>query len=234
MKFRLQIVLFLALSLSFNLSAQNTKYGLIAGFAFPSFSINNVNDDRCEIETSAISGFHINGFVSFKSNSWWEISLEPGFNQKGGRVNFTFRHESGLINNIKAEKKYDTVELPVLLNSYISSKFYLSSGINLIFYTDKVYDQNWKSSSPMGNSVYTISTRNLLPDDEKRFNCAGVVGLSYQLSDLLDLSVRYQLGVNNIMQIDLLNAFVFNTNLPTAYCSVYCNSFQLSLKCKIN
>lgn|GEM_PF-2050095 len=234
MKTRLLIILFLALSLSFNLYAQNIKYGLVAGIAYPSLSIRNVNDDRCEIETSAISAFHINGFVSFKSNSWWEISLEPGYNQKGGRVNFTFRHESGLINNIKANKKYDTVELPILLNSYISSKFYLSSGINLILYTDTDYDQNWQSSNPMGNSVYTISTRNLLPNYEKRLNCSGVFGLSYQLTDVLDLSVRYQLGFTKIMQIDLLNAFVVNTNLPKAYCSVYCNSFQLSLKYKIN
>lgn len=234
MKTIIQIVLILALGLSVNLYSQNIKYGLIAGVAFPSFSLSKVSDYRCDIKNSSFSAFHINGFISFKSDSWWEISLEPGFNQKGGRVNFKFSHESGLTNNINAKKKYDTVELPILLNSYISSKCYLSTGISIVFFTDYDYDQIWQSSSPMGNPIYTISTRTLLPNYEKRFNSSGVLGLSYQLTDFLDFSVRYQLGFSEIMRVDLLNSLVTNTNLQTAYTTMRCNSLQLSLKYKMN
>ncbi len=234
MKIKAQFALLLALCSSFSLDAQETKYGLIAGVGFPSFSISNVNDSRCKIETSAISAFHINGFVSFKSDSWWEISLEPGFNQKGGRVDFTYKHESGLINNIKARKKYDTMELPLLLNSYLSSKFYLTTGLNVIFFTSYDYDQDWLSSKPDNSAVNTVSVQNLLPTNERRFNCSGIFGLSYQLNDLLDISARYQIGLTKILHVDLLNSLVTNVNLPTVYTSLTCNELQLSLRYKIN
>lgn len=234
MKIKVQFALIFALCSAFSLHAQETKYGLIAGVGFPSFSFSSIYDSKCEIESSAISAFHINGFVSFKSDSWWEISLEPGFNQKGGRVNFTYRHESGLINNINARKKYNTMELPVLFNSYLSSKLYLSTGLNVILFSSYEYEQDWTASKPNNSTANTISVQNLLPTNEKRLNCAGIIGLSYQLTDLLDISARYQIGLTKILHVDLLSSLITNVNLPIAYTTITCNELQLSLKYKIN
>lgn len=219
-------LLFILKTISVN--AQEFNYGLMAGFSFVNLSFRDISKNTsCNVSSRSIGGYQINGFVSFKSDSWWEISLEPGFVMKGGHLALNYRKEP-IYFGYMATKNYSNVELPILLNTYINSKFYFSTGFVFDFLAASETDDSMTSNG------YVDWTSPKLPKMEKRFNSSAILGISYVLSDLLDIGAKYQIGLNSLMRVDLLGAIESTYQLPEVYSSIYSNCLQLSIKYKIN
>lgn len=228
MKGVLTIALLIVLKSTISIEAQEIKYGFMAGLCLPNLSLRNVSKNESYSATSSlITTYHINGFVTLRSDSWWEVSIEPGFIMKGGHLNFRYTNNPDPF-YYWVEKHYSIVELPILWNAHLNQKFYLSTGLGFDYIAAIKNDQSWVA---MGTN-HSIGT--ILPDIEKRFNCSAIVGISYDLSDLLDIGIRYQLGLTRLMRVDLIDAINYPYSHPAAQSSIYSNCLQLSLKYKIN
>ena len=215
------IIVITLLSLSISTKAQEVKYGITAGFCFPSIVLSNVSENKYySAEGTFTETYHINAIVRFLSDSWWEISLEPGFIKKGGGLNFRYETNSDII-YYENNKEYSNLELPILFNLYFfNQRFYASTGLEL---------------------DYTLSTQNygyshnyeILPNMNNKFSISAILGISYKLSDNYDIGIRYSLGITKLVKVDLIDAANYPYQHPPAVTSIYNNCFQLSLKYNI-
>lgn len=225
MKRIVTILLIAILSLSNVSKAQEIKYGLMAGFCFPDLALSKVSGiDGYSDNGSSSETYHINGIVGFMSDSWWEISMEPGFIKKGGYLHFEYRTPSRYY-NYHDGKEYSSIELPVLFNIYLNQKFYLSAGLGMDYIlSTKNYDNYYNQIN---------ADIEILPDINKKFNCSAILGISYKLSDVYDISIRYSMGLTKLASVDFINAVNYPFEHPSALTSIYNNCLQLSLKYNI-
>jgi len=228
MKSVLLIVSLIIISLRICVEAQEIKYGFTAGLCFPSYSLRNSSPkDGYSIRTSNIRTYHINGFATLKSDSWWGISIEPGYKENGGFLRLEYNISPHQF-SYSVTKQYSTVELPILWNAHLNHHIYTSTGLGFEYIVKTTYEDFWSIS----NSNYSVGT--ILPDVENKFNCSAILGLSYNLSALLDIGVRYDLGLTRLMRVDLIDAMNYPYRHPAALNSFYSNSWQISLKYKMN
>lgn len=228
MKRVLLIVSLITISFRISVEAQEIKYGFTAGLGSSGYSLRNSSiNDGYSVRTSNEKTYHINGFVTLKSDSWWGISLEPGYKENGSFIYFKYNIDPHTF-YYSVTKKYSIVEFPILWNAYLNHHFYTSTGLGFGYIVNTTYRDFWSIS----NSNYSFGT--ILPNVENKFNCSAIVGLSYNLSALLDIGVRYDLGLTRLMRVDLVDTMNYPYTHPAALNSFYCNSWQISLKYKMN
>ena len=228
MKRVLVIVSSIIISFRICVGAQEIKYGFIAGLCSSGYSLRNSSiNDGYSVSASNDYTYHINGFVTLKSDSWWGISIEPGYKENSGFLRFEYNISPHQF-SYSVTKQYSTVELPILWNAYLNHHFYTSTGLGFEYIVKTTYDDFWQIS----NSYYSVGT--ILPDVENKFNCSAILGISYNLSDLLDIGVRYDLGLTRLMRVDLVDAMNYPYRHPAALNSFYINCLQISVKYKIN
>lgn len=228
MKRVLLIVFLIIISFRISVEAQEIKYGFTAGLGGSGYSLRNSSTKvGYSVRTSNEKTYHINGFVTLKSDSWWGISLEPGYKEKGAFIYFEYNIDPhGFYYSVT--KNYSIIELPIVWNAYLNHHFYTSTGLGFEYIINTTYEDFWSIS----NSNYSVGT--ILPDVENKFNCSGIIGLNYKLSNLLDLGVIYNLGLTRLMRVDLVDAIGYPYRHPAALNSFYCNSWQITLKYKMN
>ena len=196
--------------------AQQLKYGIMTGFDLSSLKMTNASGNGFSTVSYSIITYHVNGILEFKSDSWWGISLEPGFRKKGGLLDVSYKYNSYVLSSNNS-RQYSCIELPVVLNIDLNKKFYLSTGLGLDYIISSK-DNNRFRAVPIPN--YEI-----LPVSGNKLSCFAIVGLSYKISDTSDVGIRYNMGLTKLVSVNLISA-VNN--------SIYCNSYQLSLKYNIN
>ena len=222
------IVTMIIISLRICVEAQELKFGFMAGLCLPSYSLRNSSkSEGYSMSSSMINTYHINGFVTLLSDSWWGISVEPGYIVKGGHLNFGYNIDPHQF-SYWVEKKYSIIELPILWNAYLRHKFYVSAGLGFDYIIKNTNDQ----FGIIYNSSYTFGT--ILPDVENKLNCSAILGISYNISDLIDIGARYQLGLTRLMRVELIDAINYPYNHPAALNSFFNDCLQISLKYKIN
>ena len=228
MKRVLVIISLIVISFRVSVEAQEIKYGFMAGLCLPSISLRNSSiNDGYQASTSSDIAYHINGFVSLRSDGWWGISIEPGYKESGGILNFDYNIAPHQF-SYRVTKKYSMVELPILWNVYLKHKLNISSGLGFDYIVKTTNDQFWQTM----NSSYSVGT--ILPDVENKFNCSAIFGIGYNLSENLDISARYELGLTRLMRVELVDAMNYPYNHPVALNSFYINCLQVSLKYKMN
>jgi len=228
MKRVLLIVSLIIISFRISVEAQEIKYGFTAGLGSSGYSLRNSSTiDGYNVSTSNEHTYHINGFVTLKSDSWWGISLEPGYKENGAFIYFEYNIDPHQF-SYSVTKKYSIVELPILWNAYLNHHFYTSTGLGFDYIVKTKYEDFWSLVNP----TYTFGK--ILPNVENKFNCSAILGISYKLSTFFDISVRYNLGLTRLMRVDLVDAINYPYKHPAALNSFYINSLQISLKYKLN
>jgi len=227
------IVLITTLLLCVETNAQELKYGIMAGPNLVSMSLSNASGDGFHYDSSPDITYNVNGFMELRSDSWWGISLEPGFIRKGGLLDLTYSKGTKKISS-QNSRLYSNVELPVLLNIDLNQKFYLSAGIELDYTVSSSLNNQYRTIAmsyiPAGSTStqYGTSTSSsivLLPNLNNKLSCSAILGVSYRFNDTYDICLRYGLGLTKLTTVNLID----NINNST-----YCNYLQLALKYNIN
>jgi len=167
-------VLITTILLCIKAKAQELKYGLMAALDLVTMTMTNASGNGFSNSSYPSVGYNVNGILELKSDSWWGISLKPGFIKKGGGLDFTYSMGSTEISS-KNSRMYSDIELPIILNIDLNKKFYLSTGLG-IDYTLSTTDNNRFRALPPTNYE-------LLPTMDNKFSCSAILGLSYKMSD---------------------------------------------------
>ena len=210
------LIALLVLLFTICVKAQELKFGLMTGLNNTTFRISNVSGNSFSSVTinSAIS-YHINAVVEFRSDSWWGVTLEPGYIKKGGSLDLTYLKGSAIAYS-QNSFEYANIQLPVLLNIYLGQKFYLSTGLS--------FDYSISSSDNNRYRALFIPNYEILPVMNNKLFCSAQLGISYELTKKYDIGIRYEYGLTKLVDVNLIKGL---TN------SVYQDCIQLSLKYNI-
>jgi hypothetical protein len=203
----INILLGLLLASGLSANAQNLKFGILAGFDVANSHLMNKPKWYDSRVYYPMISFNLNGYVGYKNSGFWGLSAEPGFIQKGGR-------QKGIDENIRFQINY--LQLPILLDLYISDKFFISIGPEFSFLI------NSKAKS-------THSSNTIEDIYDKWFELSGLVGVNYQLTDKLDIGMRYNHGLTYTSKITFTD--IFGNQL--AEIKEYNQYFQLIVRFKI-
>jgi hypothetical protein len=210
------IITFFTLNSGLILNAQDFKFGVMTGLNISRRHVTNTKkfSDDSKIYSSLLMP-NVNMYIGYKSKTFWGLSLEPGYIQKGGlRKDFAVR--IGNTSYIPQDVKYisNYIQLPVLLDLYFSNKVYISVG------PEFAYLINSKAKS----QIYSFD----ITENYQKIEMAGVIGLNYNILKCIDIGFQYNHGVTKsstlIWQDDFGNALGFSNE--------YNQYFQFKIKFK--
>jgi hypothetical protein len=153
--------------------SQNFEMGIKTGFGISRTQITNIDEVGVNSDFfKSIFSYNANGFLAYKSRSFWGFSMEPGIIRKGW--------------NSETENvvSFHYIQLPVLSDFYLSERLFFSIGPEIN------YLLNAKSKLPS-------STENVTEAFTK-FELSGVTGITYQIIDDLDIGIRYSHGLTEM------------------------------------
>jgi hypothetical protein len=181
--------------------AQDFKYGIQSGLVLTNiYSKSKPKNDVFDNWYNPMLSYCINGYVGYKGKSFFGISAEPGFIQKGGIVNYNqdTKDDDERLN-------YNYIQLPVLADFYLIKRLKISLGSEFSFLTN--------------------------PDNIEKFEMSGLLGLSFDLNNKLDLGLRYSRGFTSTSSILLTDEF---GNPTDDYYKEYNQYLAVFVRFKIN
>jgi|WetSurMetagenome_2_1015567.scaffolds.fasta_scaffold206326_2 hypothetical protein len=216
-KIILVLIAFLSLNSGLILKAQELKFGVITGLNMSRRHVTNIRDftDASKIYSPIIM-LNANMYIEYKSKSFWGISFEPGYIQKGGlRKDFTVRIGDTLY--LPQDVKYisNYIQMPVLLNLYFTKKLFISVGPEFAYLIN----------STVKSKLYSFD----ITENFQKIEIAGVIGLNYNLIKCIDIGFLYNHGVtksSTLIWKDIYGNFIGMSNEYNQY-------FQFKIRFKL-
>lgn len=202
------VVLILILITHFTINAQDFEYGIEGGLGVSAIHMSDVPKGISYTRMyTPIPIYSINAFISYKSKNFWGLSVEPGIIQKGGIQLFDSRNSKHQIihNNVFVVMHY--IQLPILVNAYLGKRFYFLVGPELAYrLSESTGTTNTLNNTDMSVTAYeslgnNVVADNILPDEKRRFEISGVLGINYCVNKKFDLGLRYSYGFNNLVDV---------------------------------
>ena len=207
MKQIITLIFSFSILLSLKASAQEFKFGASTGSTFANATLTDKPEDfNNERIYYPQAFFNLNGYVGYKSKSFWGVSLEPGFIQKGGKTKGDY--------NSKIKQNY--FQLPILADLYVGEKFYLSIGPEI------AYMINAKVKSDIDKSDITDIYDN-------RLELSALIGVNYNIYKNFDIGLRYNRGLTYTQEL----IWTGDTGEIVGTSKVYNQYFQFLVKFKI-
>ena len=198
------ITLTIILLLMANLCFCQIKYGLQE-----SLTISTVNIQNNEyVNASPVLGYNLSGYIVFKNQSGLGLSVEPGFTMKGCNRSY------GVNNNFRTKLGY--LNVPVLINGYITDNFIVSTGLEMGYMLVSRYKT--VDGTTKVKSIYNKPEVSVL------------VGLTYKMASSFDIGLRTGRGLttSRVEQITDSNA---NAHISKSYNRCL---MQLIIRYKLN
>lgn len=175
----------ICLFLIFSKSAfgQDFKFGLVGGFDVANSRLTKkpVTGGDTRVFYSIFS-FNTNAYVGYKSASFWGISLEPGYIQKGGKLKYGNDYY-----DVRVQMNY--IQLPILADFYLGEKFSISVG------PEFSYMINAKAKS-------TDFSNDISGFYKKKFELSGIVGINYHFHKNFDIGLKYNHGLTYTSKVE--------------------------------
>ncbi len=176
------------------LSAQNTNFGVKAGYSLSTISLNSTVG---KLNYDPKSSFYIGAIAEYNINEKFSIQGELLYSTIGGIYKTTSTIVSpgvGTVEvNVEDEISYGTLQIPLLAKYYASESIALAAGVNMgLIISAK---DNYKDSSGLNNLESDIKK------NVNTLNIAPLLGLEYHLKNKLFFDARYNFGVSNISKV---------------------------------
>lgn len=156
-----------------NARAQKINYGIVAGVDMANLNITGI-ETKNPIKWTPT--FNVNAHVGYRSNTFWGLSVEPGFIVKGGATE-----------DPEIKMKLNYLQMPLLVDFYLNERVSVSCGPELAYLLSATQELNGKSYD--FEDWYN-----------KKFEFSGVVGLNYKITRNFDLGLRFNLGLTQISE----------------------------------
>ncbi|MBN1599880.1 MAG: PorT family protein [Bacteroidales bacterium] len=157
---------------------------LAIGFS-PGLNISMIREtDKLESysrEFKPILTYNLSALIAYEGRSFWGISAEPGYIQKGALIRYA---------DDDYKKKLHCINIPVYFDIYFGKRLNLSVGPELS-YIVKV-DFKSDNSSTDFTELY-----------ERRYELSGNIGFFYNVIKQIDIGIRYSHGLTRFFKIFL-------------------------------
>ena len=179
-----------------NLQAQHINYGIQAGYVYANAHAAKISDNSVNM-FNPLHSFSINGYVEYKFPGAWGIAAEPGFIRKGGDVDGT----NHLLERFDLKLNY--IQLPILVNLYITDKFFVSFGPEFAYLinADVKLPSLPESYTPEEKEYYKIFT----PLKDNAFEVSALIGVNYSITNKIDLGLRYSRSITSFSETTVIN-----------------------------
>lgn len=166
-------------------SQSNVKYGLGGGMGMsnliPKAFGSNFNDLPI-FNHDPIMSYNLNAYIGIRPNEKFGLSFEPGYSRRGGKIGLLPGIISG---NVSWQMEY--IQLPALLDFYVTDRISVSAGPEL----------SWRVDS---NADYL----GLISDNlDHKFSAGMLAGIQFELHENIDVGVRYHRALTPVASIDL-------------------------------
>jgi hypothetical protein len=181
--------IFLLISIPYlMINGQKIKYGLTIGFDVANSHVTNrLKGDDSRVFYPMLA-YNINGFIGYKSQSFWGLSIEPGFIQKGGFRKNVISYSSGVMYQGDISYRLNYIQFPILANLFINNKLYFSIGPELSYML---------SAKAKFDSFSTDITSSY----DNKFELSGTIGVNYSIWKNIDIGIRYNHGLTYVSKI---------------------------------
>ena len=243
MKIDKRRALIIALAALFISSVQGQKisYGVIVGADITNMYLAPVHLSDQTGMYSPIASYNLNGFVSYKTNFFLGISVEPGIIRKGGVQLFDYLNSQYQPVTNQVIATITSIQIPILLDFHLTDRLYVSAGVELEYkisqkavMTDKATTNHlFAGSVPLyavrGTGTNTIGD-NLLPEGDYTYKYySGLAGLHYKINKRFDVGLRYGFSLKELYSI----LWEDENKVPMDYSNIYTSYWQLSLKVRL-
>ena len=204
MKIYKRRTLFIAFVAMFILSvqSQNLSYGVILGADITNIYLKPVPFSAYKEMYSPILSYNFNGFISYKSDFFLGVSIEPGFIRKGGVQLFDYLNSQSEPENHKVIFTNSSLQLPVLLDFHLNDRLYISAGAELEY---RVSQKAVLTDETTTNHVFAGSFPlyvNVIPNDNyPSVYYSGLVGLQYKINKRFDVGLRYGFSLKELYRV---------------------------------
>ena len=239
-KRRALIIAIVALFIS-SVQSQQISYGVIVGADITNMYLRPVHLANQTGMYAPILSYNLNGFISYKSNFFLGISVEPGIIRKGGVQLFDYLNSQSQPVTNQVIASITSMQLPILLDFHLTDRFYISAGVELEYrlsqkaiMTDKATTNHvFAGSVPIyvvrGTGPNT-NGNNILPDDNyPSMYYSGLAGLHYKINKRFDVGLRYGFSLKGLYSV----LWEDENKVPMGYSNLYTSYLQLSLKVRL-
>lgn len=176
------LLLAVLISASFAASAQT---GFINGFGFKGgLNLATVTEvDDADMKPSIYVGV----FKEFPLNKTLGLQTELVYSRQGFSVS-----EAG----VDMDVRFNYINLPIMLKVYASEKFSFDVGPQF------GYMVNSKVKIEEAGMSLTADFDDIFPEDREKFGISLAVGASYKITDHIDVSARWNYGINSVVDVD--------------------------------
>ncbi len=180
-------VLFVLIISQAQLDAQGFEFGIQSGIVLAnSHLVFDPSFDESDRGFDPIISFSINGFTGYRSSSFWEISAEPGYIQKGS---LQIGSEDDSSDDIRIQCHY--LQIPIVIKTRFADALYFSLGPEL-GYLIKV------NSKP--ESMYDLNEFY-----DRKYELSGLVGFGFTVFSNLDFELRYNHGITHKLETNYMH-----------------------------
>ena len=168
-----------------NLDAQNFKYGIQAGFDMSRAPVKNspdFNTTFSNVSNKFFPTFNVNAYFGFRSNNFWEVSLEPGFMQNRIGDNFL---------GSDSPYKLNYLQVPILFNVHFMKSYFISVGGEF----------SYLLSADLNFETVLMESIELF----RRPHISGIVAINYNFLEHITFGMRYFHGFTTISDIKIRN-----------------------------
>ena len=237
---KILLIVFIALQ-AMLVKSQNIRYGVIVGADITTMQMSDVPSFNNKSIYSPLISYNLNGFVSYKGDSFIGLSVEPGIIRKGGIQLFDYLDSQYRPINKQVIASITSIQLPVLVDLHINDKFYISIGVeieNRISQKAKMTDTPttqhiFAGSYPLyvarGTGLNSIGD-DIVPDDNyPSIYYSGLVGMQYMINNRFDIGLRYGTSLKQLYSLTWRDEF----NSVMGVSKLYTSYLQLSLKVRL-
>lgn len=162
-------------------SQSNLQYGLSGGIGLSNFNY-SAFDDLPVFNHDPIMSYNLSAYIGIRPTEKFGLSFEPGYSRRGGKVGLL----PGVI-PVSASWKMEYIQVPALLDFYLTDRFSVSAGPEL----------SWRVDS---NADYIgLISENL----DRKFSAGIVAGIHVAVHDNVDVGLRYHRALTPVASIEL-------------------------------
>ncbi len=180
-------ILLLFMLLGIGITAQQTHFGIKAGYSLSNLSVKSTVG---KLSYDPKSSFYIGALAEHTLNDKFSLQAELLYSTLGG----TFKATSTGTSTVEVEDKttFGTLQIPLLGKYKLANNFALAAGVNLGAIISA--KSNYKDSSG-------VEKETDFKENVNTFNIAPLIGLEYNLQNKMFVDARYNFGISNISKI---------------------------------
>jgi hypothetical protein len=186
---------------SANLSAQETRFGVKAGYSMSTLKVDEQMDDLKARSTDPSHTFYVGALVEHKISDKFGLQAELLYSPLGGKEDYNVSEDDVYFRE-KSKLTFGTLLIPVSAKYFITENLSVAAGASFGI----ILSAKQKTVIDAGIGIPGLELNGDdeidIKDDVNKLNIAPFIGAEYMLENGLFFDARYNMGVSNLVKED--------------------------------